>query len=69
MKVNKECFTIYERKNPSLKLIRIKFLKNELKYMQEPPNFDALNANKLLSLHKEVVGKPVESFTMAKNFC
>ena len=35
--------------------------------MREPPNFDALNASELLSLHKEVVGKPVESITMAKN--
>ena len=65
-KVNEESFTIYERKIP-LKLIRIKLLKNELKYMREPPNFDALNATELLSLHKEVVGKPAESITMARN--
>ena len=70
-KVNEESFTIYGRKIP-LKLVRIKLLKNELKYMQEPPNFDALNASELLSLDKEVVRKPVESLwritiTMAKN--
>ena len=65
-KVNEESFTIYERKIP-LKLIRIKLLKNELKYMPEPPNFDALNATELLSLHKEVVGKPAESIIMARN--
>ena len=64
--VNEESFTIHGRKIP-LKLIRIKLLQNELKYMREPPNFDALNASELLSLHKEVVGKPVESITMAKN--
>ena len=34
--------------------------------MGEPPNFDTLNASELLLLHKEVVGKPVESITMAK---
>ena len=67
-KVNEESFTIYGQKI-RLKLIRIKLLKNELKYIQEPPNFDALNAIELLSLHKEVVGKPVESFTMTKDFC
>ena len=65
-KVNEESFTIYGRKIP-LKLIRIKLLKNELKYMREQPNFDAFNTSELLSLHKEVVGKPVESVTMAKN--
>ena len=41
-------------------------LKNELKYMGEPPNFDTLNASELLLLHKEVVGKPVESITNGK---
>ena len=65
-KVNEESFTIYGRKIP-LKLIRIKLLKNELKYMREQPNFDAFSTSELLSLHKEVVGKPVESITMVKN--
>ena len=50
-----------------LKLIRIKLLKNELKCLQEPPDVDSLNGSELLSLHKEVVGKPAESITMAKN--
>ena len=65
-KLTEESFTIYGRQI-HLKLIPIKLLKNELKYMREQPNFDAFNTSELLSLHKEVVGKPVESITMAKN--
>lgn len=45
--INEELVKIDRPKIP-LKLIRIKLLKNELKYMQEHPNFDSLNASELL---------------------
>ena len=35
--------------------------------MLEHPNCNALNARELLSLHKELVDKPVDSIAMAKN--